>query len=125
MTGQDKKHKSQEEKLIERVYQLRLKNPARHTPSKNKAKAEQNPDHINGQSLIRGNLAPGRHSYVFEEGKLKKAYVQSYYAWNAWNYIGSKSDAVRNIYDQTKYEQHRFFHPGYRSNFFQLFPTPV
>ncbi|MFY0564523.1 AHH domain-containing protein [Archangium lansingense] len=125
MAGQGKKNKSQEEKFIERVYQLRLKDPAKHTPSKNKANADQNPDHIDGQSLVRGNLAPGNHSYVFEEGKLKKAYIQSYYAWNAWNYIGSKSDAVRNIYDQTKYEQYRFFHPGYRPNFFQLFPTPA
>ncbi|KFA94147.1 AHH domain-containing protein, partial [Archangium violaceum] len=115
---------SLEEKFIARVYRLRLKNPATHTPSKNEAKADQNPDHIDGQSRVRGNLAPGRHSYVFHEGKLKQAYVQSYYAWNAWNYIGSKSDAVRNIYDQTQYAQYRFFAPDYRSNFFQLFPTP-
>jgi len=110
---------------IQHVYELRLKNPARHTTDKAQSKADQNPDHISAQILVRGNLAPGRHIYTFQEGKLQQAYVQSYYAWNAWNYIGSGADAVRDIYKSTRFEEHHFFHPSHRPNFYQLYPTPA
>ncbi|MBZ4422596.1 hypothetical protein [Myxococcus sp. RHSTA-1-4] len=80
-----KKKATLEERFIQRVYQARLKDPARHTPGNAASNAEQNPDHLSGQTRVRGNLAPGSHNYVFAEGKLKQSYVQSYYAWNAWN----------------------------------------
>lgn len=117
-----KKNAPFEERFIQRVYQMRLKNPARHTPGQATSNAEQNPDHLSGQSRVRGNLAPGSHIYVFAEGKLKQAYVQSYYAWNAWNYLGSGADAARDIYKSAPHPEYHFFHTNHRPNFYQLYP---
>jgi hypothetical protein len=117
-----KKKASFEQRFIQRVYQARLRNPTVHTPGTAASNAEQNPDHLSGQTRVKGNLASGSHIYVFAEGKLKQAYVQSYYSWNAWNYLGSGADGSRDIYKSAPHPEYHFFHTDHRANFFQLYP---
>jgi hypothetical protein len=117
-----KKNPTQKELFIERIYKLRLKNPARHTPGAAASKEDQSP-HLSSLAKVRGNLAPGSHLYTFSEDKLKQTHVQSYYSWNAWNYIGSKADASRDIYSSARLPEYRFFDSNHRPNFYQLYPT--
>ncbi|RKG79057.1 AHH domain-containing protein [Corallococcus terminator] len=118
--------------LIESTYQARKKSlafrtvdpswPRQDKKQQDKPKEKKEP-HVAAQQLLKGNLARGSHMYVFPDGKEAKVESNaSFYAWNAWNYIGSSSGRARNVYSSSPYEEYRFFDSNYRPNFYQAYP---
>ncbi|MFY0570808.1 AHH domain-containing protein [Archangium lansingense] len=93
-------------------------------PDENKdAPKEEKEPHLAAQEVIKGNLSRGSHLYVFPDGKEAKVEKnQSFYAWNAWNYIGSAQGAGRNVYKNAPFDEYRFFSADFRANFFQGYP---
>lgn len=118
--------------LIESTYQAR-KNalvfrhvdpswPRQDKKQQEKPKEKKEP-HVAAQQVLKGNLACGSHMYVFPDGTEAKVETNaSFYAWNAWNYIGSSAGRARNVYSDSPYEEYRFFDSKYRPNFYQAYP---
>lgn len=100
----------------------RWKDPSWKPPQDADKPAEDKAPHAAAQEIIKGNLAPGSHLYAIsadQQANVEKN--RSFYAWNAWNYIGSTSGRMK-VYDSSPFPEYRFFSKKYRPNFFQAFP---
>ena len=93
-------------------------------PREDDKNSEEKEPHLDAQALIKGNLAKGVHTYAFIKGKkASRAEGKEYYAWNAWNFLGTLSRGdVRDIYRGAPCGWYDFYQPGYKPNFYQAFP---
>lgn len=108
--------------LVLLLHDSASQDPSRQKPPREDNKATQDKEpHLDAQQLLLGNLVKGTHSYKhIRQGQKVSA---EYYAWNAWNYLGSlpKGD-VRDIYREQAVDWFHFYESARKPNFFQKFP---
>lgn len=123
MTGSKSKvfHNKNKEYAIKSAYRKLLASydkddvPKYLKPERNKSESKSDSPHISEYVKLSGNIVKGIHS-ISDKQKIS----MNYYAWNAWNYLGSEeAPEVRRIYrDRTVWRKGEHKVPGEEFEFF-------
>ena len=113
---------STQEQQAWKIFKKHSNDPKRKKPPKKNSEDESMP-HLDGQALVKGNLAKGAFLYKFTPDNILSTNA-NYYSYNAWHFIGSvPAGDVRDIYNKktASAECYSFFDKEFTPNFNQKY----